>query len=195
MINPAPAVPFFVEPEGVTKLGERLQLLRIEEENEVYRILYTLTAMVADCAETLTDNMRLIEKLDYSFSKGKLSLQMNACEPCINLDRRILLEKARHPLMDPQEGMGIAIAILEKLRESGANFLVTTERNATIWSENTRPKLLNPVRIIDTIRSCSERHSGGVIFLRRNAGAPAECLWIQHFQEEAEGRISPNLKL
>ena len=27
---------------------------------------------------------------------------------------------------DPQEGMGIAIAILEKLRESGANFLVTT---------------------------------------------------------------------
>lgn len=92
----------FVEPEGVTKLGERLQLLRIEEENEVYRILYTLTAMVADCAETLTDNMRLIEKLDYSFSKGKLSLQMNACEPCINLDRRIVLEKARHPLMDPQ---------------------------------------------------------------------------------------------
>ena len=27
---------------------------------------------------------------------------------------------------DPQEGMGIAIAILERLRESGANFLVTT---------------------------------------------------------------------
>ena len=224
----------FIEPAGVAKLGEEVQSLRIDEENEVYRILYTLTALVSDCADSLTDNIHLIEKLDYSFSKGKLSIELGANEPCINLDRRIVLEAARHPLMDsqisvpltfelgtnnrgivitgpntggktvaiktvmlnavmaqcglhvccknadicmnsgffcdigdgqnindnlstfsshiknvlcilkevdrdgfvimdelgsgtdPQEGMGIAIAILEKLRESGANFLVTT---------------------------------------------------------------------
>ena len=92
----------FVEPEGVLKLGEQLQLLRIDEENEVYRILYTLTALVSDCAEELTENIRLIEKLDYSFSKGKLSLELGACEPRINLERRIVLSEARHPLMDPK---------------------------------------------------------------------------------------------
>ena len=92
----------FVEPDGVKKLGEQLQLLRIDEENEVYRILYTLTALIADCADGLTDNMQLIEKLDYSFSKGKLSIELDASEPHINLDRKIVLEKARHPLMDPQ---------------------------------------------------------------------------------------------
>lgn len=90
----------FVEPEGVAKLGEQLQLLRIEEENEVYRILYTLTAMVADCADELTENMKLIEKLDFIFSKGKLSLDLEATEPTINLERRIVLDEARHPLMD-----------------------------------------------------------------------------------------------
>lgn len=92
----------FIEPEGVAKLGEELQLLLIDEENEVYRILYTLTALVSDCADALTDNMKLIEKLDYSFSKGKLSLKLGATEPCINLDRRIVLDEARHPLMDPE---------------------------------------------------------------------------------------------
>lgn len=90
----------FVEPEGVSRLSEKLQLLKIDEENEVYRILYTLTAMVSDRANELTDNMHLIEKLDYFFSKGKLSIELDAIEPLINLDRQINLCDARHPLMD-----------------------------------------------------------------------------------------------
>lgn len=90
----------FVEPEGVSRLSEKLQLLKIDEENEVYRILYTLTAMVSDRANELTDNMHLIEKLDYFFSKGKLSIELDAVEPKINFDRQIKLSDARHPLMD-----------------------------------------------------------------------------------------------
>ena len=90
----------FVEPEGVSRLSEKLQLLKIDEENEVYRILYTLTAMVSDRANELTDNMHLIEKLDYFFSKGKLSIELDAIEPKINFDRQIKLIDARHPLMD-----------------------------------------------------------------------------------------------
>lgn len=90
----------FVEPEGVSRLSEKLQLLKIDEENEVYRILYTLTAMVSNRANELTDNMHLIEKLDYFFSKGKLSIELDAIEPLINLDRQINLCDARHPLMD-----------------------------------------------------------------------------------------------
>ena len=90
----------FVEPEGVSRLSEKLQLLKIDEENEVFRILYTLTAMVSDCAKELTENMHLIEKLDYFFSKGKLSIELDATEPSINLDRQIKLSDARHPLMD-----------------------------------------------------------------------------------------------
>ena len=61
----------FIEPEGVVKLGEEIQSLRIDEENEVYRILYTLSALVSDCAASLTDNVHLIEKLDYSESRLK----------------------------------------------------------------------------------------------------------------------------
>ena len=90
----------FIEPEGVNMLSEKLQVLKIDEENEVYRILYTLTAMVSDRANELTDNMHLIEKLDYFFSKGKLSIELDAVEPKINFDRQIKLIDARHPLME-----------------------------------------------------------------------------------------------
>ena len=91
---------FFIEPVGVAKLLEELQMLKIEEENEVYRILYTLTAMVSDAKAAIEEDIRMIEKLDYIFSKGKLSIDLGAMEPRINLERRIDLVKARHPLMD-----------------------------------------------------------------------------------------------
>lgn len=90
----------FIEPAVVGKLQEEVSLLRIEEENEVYRILYTLTAMVADCGKEMEENIQMIEKLDYIFSKGKLSIDMDAQEPQINLERKIVLKNARHPLMD-----------------------------------------------------------------------------------------------
>ena len=91
---------FFVEPVGVSNIYEEIELLRISEENEVYRILYTLTAMVADAEYSMEENIRMMEKLDYMFSKGKLSIDMHACEPVITLDRKICLKNARHPLMD-----------------------------------------------------------------------------------------------
>jgi len=91
---------FFIEPVSVAKYYEELQLLRISEENEIYRILYTLTVMVADIVPVMSEDIRLIEKLDFIFSKGKLSIDMDAVEPSINTERRIVLTDARHPLMD-----------------------------------------------------------------------------------------------
>ena len=90
----------FIEPEGVAKYAEQLQLLRISEENEVYRILYTLIAMVAASADVMNENISMMERLDFILSKGKLSMDMEAVEPQINTDRKIMLKDARHPLMD-----------------------------------------------------------------------------------------------
>lgn len=90
----------FMEPAGVVGIYEELQQLKIREENEVYRILYTLTAMVADGAPAMEENIAMLEKLDFIFSKGKLSIELDGVEPQINTERRIRLKDARHPLMD-----------------------------------------------------------------------------------------------
>lgn len=90
----------FIEPAGVAKYYEQLQSLKIDEENEVYRILYTLTAFVSSSVPLINDNIAVIEKLDFIFSKGKLSIDLEGVEPSINTGRKILLKDARHPLMD-----------------------------------------------------------------------------------------------
>lgn len=92
----------FIEPSAVAKSAEELQLRQIEAENEERRILYTLTAMLAEQAEAMRQNIKAMEKLDYIFSKGKLSLEYDGTEPEINTDRKIILKNARHPLMDKE---------------------------------------------------------------------------------------------
>lgn len=97
----------FIEPSGVAKYYEELQLLKISEENEVYNILYTLSAFVLASAPILQADLAMVEKLDFIFSKGKLSLDMDGVEPTINTERRIKLMEARHPLMDK----GVAVPL------------------------------------------------------------------------------------
>lgn len=106
----------FIEPASVAKYYEELQLLKINEENEVYRILYTLSAMVAGVVELMNENIKVIEKLDFILSKGKLSIDLDAVEPCINMERRIVLKDARHPLMDKKISVPLQFGIGENVR-------------------------------------------------------------------------------
>lgn len=91
---------FFIEPAAAGKYYDDISLLKIEEENEVLRICYVLTAAILDKEQAILDNIRTIEKLDFAFSKGKLSIDYNGIEPYINTDRIIRLSEARHPLLN-----------------------------------------------------------------------------------------------
>ncbi len=106
----------FIEPSSVAKYYEELQLLKISEENEEYRILYTLSAFVLASAPVLNANLTMIEKLDFIFSKGKLSIDMDAIEPTINIERRIRLMEARHPLMDKNIAVPLQFDIGKEIR-------------------------------------------------------------------------------
>lgn len=90
----------FIEPSSVTRHYEELQGLLMEEENEVRQILYTLSAMLADEAEVMENNEHIIEKLDFAFAKGKLSIVYEGIQPTIHTNRIIKLVDGRHPLMD-----------------------------------------------------------------------------------------------
>ena len=106
----------FIEPAAIAKIFEELQLIRVDEENEVYRILYTLSSLVADALPAMEENMRMIEKLDFIFSKGKLSIDLDCTAPVINLKRHIMLKAARHPLMDRTVNVPLDFEMGEKER-------------------------------------------------------------------------------
>ena len=77
----------FIEPETVANLREDLEIYRIEEDAEERKILYTITNMTAEREAELMEDIRVIEKLDFIFAKGKLSLEMDGTEPKINLEQ------------------------------------------------------------------------------------------------------------
>lgn len=114
----------FIEPTAVAKYYEELQNLKLDEENEERRILYTLSAMTADSSEILERDIKMMEKLDYIFSKGKLSLDYEGTAPNINMERRIVLKDGRHPLMDKTVCVPLQFSI-----GNGINGIVITGPN------------------------------------------------------------------
>ena len=89
----------YIEPTAVTKLTDELGLLRIEEDNEVRMILYTLTAAIYDQLPSIKQNKEAMETLDFVFAKAKLSITMNAGPIHLTETREIRLLDARHPLL------------------------------------------------------------------------------------------------
>lgn len=116
----------FIEPAAVARLYEELELLKIDEENEVRRILYILSAMVSEHRTAMEEDIRMMEKMDFIFSKGKLSMDLHAVEPVINTCRRIRLKNARHPLMDSMASVPLQFEIGG---ETGFNGVVITGPN------------------------------------------------------------------
>lgn len=90
----------FIEPRVVTELTNDLDFYRIEEDTEERRILYLLMEEIASRESEMRENIRVIVMLDFVFAKGKMSLEMGAVEPSVNLERRIRLKEARHPLLE-----------------------------------------------------------------------------------------------
>ncbi len=115
---------YFIEPTSIAAMNEELFLLRIDAENEERRILYELTGFIAEEADTLKENIRIIEKLDYIFAKGKLSAQMKAVEPRLTMKRCISIVNGRHPFLSEEHCVPLNFTIGE-----GTNGVVITGPN------------------------------------------------------------------
>ncbi len=100
----------FIEPASVGRLQSALHALEVEEDSEIRRILYTLTALVSDHLPALKRNAETMQTLDFLFAKGKLSLTMQAIPVGITTDRRIRLVGARHPLLDKASAVPLNFA-------------------------------------------------------------------------------------
>lgn len=92
----------FIEPSSVKKLQEELSVLEIEEDNEVRKILYTLTALVDEHIHELKINIECMETLDFVFAKAMLSQEMNAIPVPITTERKIKIKQGRHPLLNSE---------------------------------------------------------------------------------------------
>ena len=118
---------FFIEPAAVKKLSDELAALRIDEENEVYRILSELTNHVASRHFELFRNYEIMVNYDFLFAKAKLSKKFEGVSARLNLEGKITIVQGRHPLLTSQ-------AVPLDIR------LSSTQRNLVITGPNTGGK-------------------------------------------------------
>ncbi|NJB05440.1 endonuclease MutS2, partial [Clostridioides difficile] len=88
----------FIEPMTIVEMNNELRQLKLGEQEEIERILSELSAMVGEVSEDLISNQEILGRLDFAFSKGKLSIQMRGIEPTLNEDKYLNIKNGRHPL-------------------------------------------------------------------------------------------------
>lgn len=89
---------FFIEPMAIVKLNNDLAELAMKEQEEIERILASISSICAPETEGLERDVILLSELDFIFAKAKLSKKMQGNEPIFD-DNYIEIKKGRHPLI------------------------------------------------------------------------------------------------
>lgn len=89
----------FVEPMGVVEANNDIRVLQSKEQAEIERILAELSAEAGAYGDNIKDSWRILTELDLIFAKANLAYSMKASLPLMNDEGRIVLKKARHPLI------------------------------------------------------------------------------------------------
>lgn len=101
----------FIEPMAVVKLNNDMQELELQEQKEIEIILAGLSEQIAEEREAIALNLELMVQLDFIFARAGLAMDMNGSEPVFNEEGRVLLKKARHPLIPKKKVVPIDIRL------------------------------------------------------------------------------------
>ena len=101
----------FIEPISIFELNNNMADLKMEESLEIEKIIKELTKLFYPYVEELKKDAENLAKLDFIFAKAKFSRDIKGNEPIINDSNQIILEEARHPLIDKEKVVPITLNI------------------------------------------------------------------------------------
>lgn len=99
----------FIEPMAVVEIGNEMKKLESDEQDEIERILATLTQLVAPDAAAYATSLEMLAQIDVLFAKASLARQMRAIRPRLNERGYIRVMAGRHPLIDPDKVVPIDV--------------------------------------------------------------------------------------
>lgn len=106
----------FIEPMSVVEANNELRTLMGQEQTEIERILAEFSSDIANIGMQLYNNYKNITEIGFYFACAELSYKMNAIEPVINEKKIIVLERARHPLLNKEKVVPINVSLGEGYR-------------------------------------------------------------------------------
>lgn len=113
---------FYIEPERVVTMNNELNDLRADEQEEIRRILKTLSRYVKRIAISLSYDLELVTVLDFIFAKAEYGNFIDGMMPDVVQNGNLSLHQARHPLIDPEKAVANDIILKQKvLMITGSN--------------------------------------------------------------------------
>ena len=101
----------FIEPISVFELNNELANLKIEENLEIEKILQELSKLFYPYVEEIKLDIECIGKLDFIFAKAKYSKSLHGITPKINDKKEIVLNQAKHPLLNQDTAVPITVSL------------------------------------------------------------------------------------
>jgi len=101
----------FVEPMAVVDANNELRMLEVKEQHEIQRVLADLSAAVGGMVGAIHLNAANINELAFIFACGKLAENMQATDPVLTDERRVVLRRARHPLIPRDKVVPINVSL------------------------------------------------------------------------------------
>ena len=113
---------FYIEPERVVTMNNELNDLRADEQEEIRRILKTLSRYVKRIATSLSYDLELVTVIDFIFAKAEYGNFIDGIMPDVVQKGNLSLHQARHPLIDPEKVVANDIILKQKvLMITGSN--------------------------------------------------------------------------
>ena len=89
----------FIEPMAALELNNRLRDLQSQEQEEVQHILREVSEQIGAEAVAIEAALEALAELDLQLSKARYARSTRSSGPALNDEGRILLQRARHPLL------------------------------------------------------------------------------------------------
>ncbi len=114
----------YIEPDSILSINNQIGMLKVEEREEIERILQYLSSLVKSIHIQLGFNQDILGSLDFIFAKGMFGYHFDCCIPQLKDSyQTLLLKEARHPLIDQKKVISNTIELSEHrmLLISGSN--------------------------------------------------------------------------
>lgn len=95
----ATGMTLFIEPMATVELNNRATKLKLDERDEITRILARLTSLVAAHGEEIRWTLDSLAEIDFTHAKARLSMALDGHSPRLSREGASVLYGARHPLL------------------------------------------------------------------------------------------------
>ena len=101
----------FIEPMAVVELNNKIREWTAAEQEEINRILGILSGKVGISKDAILSDIALVGHIDFMQAKAQFALELDGSRPKLNEQGRIILRRARHPLIEKDRVVPIDFSV------------------------------------------------------------------------------------